>query len=210
MTLAALSLDIASAAHAADPFGTSGVHLSGYSFRFDAAAAVPDETKDAHPRGDVWTLTETFAEIARRDARLHVGSRGLRVAHAHRLPDLARAVAHHADTLAMWVRLGLDADAATRLGTRYVPFGAAAWDESTRLHAAWFVRRFSAPQGPLALRPGIAVTDLAAFRASVAGRLAAGPDAAGAASLRADLSALFAQYAAVPAEAPAHSYARAA
>lgn len=213
MTLAAstldASLDAAFAAHTADPFGLSGAHLAAYSFRFDTAAAVADDL-DLAPRGDVWTLAETFAEITRRDARLSATSRGLRLAHAHRLPDLARAVALHADALTMWVRVGLDRDAPARLSARYVPFGAAAWDEPTRLHAAWFVRRFEAPAGPLALRPGVSVTDVAAFRASVVGRLAAGPGAAGAPGLRTDLAALFARYAAVPAEAPAPAYARAA
>jgi hypothetical protein len=182
------TLDTAAAAHDADPAGRSGAHLSGYSFRFDTAAVMPDEAPAA-PVGREWTLGETLAEVARRDATLRLGSGGVRLAHAHRLPDLARAVARHAGPLAVWLRLGLDRDAAQR-----VPFGATAWDAVTRLHAAWFVRLFEAPPGRLALRPGVSVTDLDAFRASVAGRLAAGPDAAGADGLRADLGALYERF----------------
>lgn len=202
-------LDAASAAHAADPFGTRGAHLAGYSFHFDSAAAAA-EALDVQPRATEWTLAVTFAEIARRDARLRLGSGGLRLAHAHRLPDLARAVARHAEALSLYVRLGLDRDAPARLGPRYVPFGAPAWDEPTRLHAAWFVRNFEAPAGRVELRPGVSITDRSAFRASVAGRLAAGPDAAGADGLRSDLEALFERYAFAPVAVPQPAFARAA
>jgi hypothetical protein len=190
------SLDTAAAAHDADPAGRSGAHLAGYSFRFDSAAVQPDEAPVA-PVGREWTLGETLAEVARRDATLRLGSGGVRLAHAHRLPDLARAVARHAGPLAVWLRLGLDRDATQRVpltSSSPVGFGATAWDAVTRLHAAWFVRLFEAPPGRLALRPGVSVTDLAAFRASVAGRLAAGPDAAGADGLRADLGALYERF----------------
>ena len=202
------ALDAASAAHRADPFGTSGAHLADYSFRFDTAAE--DEVAAPAPQG-AFSLAETFAEIARRGARLNVGSGGVRLAHAHRMPDLGRAVRRHADALALWVSLGLDAEAPARLGARYVPFGAPAWDEPTRLHAAWFALRFE-PSQRLELRPGVTVTDLPVFRTSVAQRLAAGPDAPGAGSLRADLSTLFERhaFAEVPAPAEAPTFARAA
>ncbi len=189
MSLAASrTLDAAFAAHSASPFARSGAHLAGYSFRFDSAAATTADTAGP-PAGPEWTLAETLAEIERRGARLRLGSGGVRLVHAHRLVDLARAVARHEESLAVWVRLGLDRDDATG-----VPFGATAWDAPTRLHAAWFVRLFDAPAGRLPLRPGVTVTDLAAFRASVAGRLAAGPDSAGADGLRADLGALYERY----------------
>ncbi len=200
------ALDAALAAQSADPFGQSSVHLAGYSFRFDTAAAEPDEAL-APPAGRAWSLVETFTEIRRRDAHLRLGSSGVRLAHAHRLPDLARAVARHAGPLTVWLRLGLDRDSAQR-----VPFGATAWDDATRLHAAWFVRLFDAPPGRIPLRPGVAVTDLGAFRASVAGRLAAGPSAAGADGLRSDLAALYGQFASAAERlaVPAPAYARAA
>ena len=200
------ALDAALAAHSADPLGRSGAHLAGYSFRFDTTAAQPDEATML-PTDRPWTLAETFAEIRRRDAHLRLGSGGVRLVHAHRLPDLARAVQRHAGPLTVWLRLGLDRDAEQR-----VPFGATAWDEPTRLHAAWFVRLFEASSGRIPLRPGVAVTDLGAFRASVAGRLAAGPTAAGADGLRSDLAALYGQFASATERlaAPVPAYARAA
>lgn len=185
-------LDAAFAAHDADPLGTGAVHLAGYSFRFDSDAAEVDVAPPAPGRDR--TLAETLADIRRRGAVLRVGSAGVRLAHAHRLPDLARAVARHEAALRTWLRLDIDATAPQTSGLRAVPFGATAWDDATRLHAAWFVRLFVPPAGCLALRPGVAVTDLAAFRASVAGRLAAGPDASGADGLRADLASLYAQH----------------
>jgi hypothetical protein len=110
------------------------------------------------------------------------------------MPALARAVARHEAALRTWIRLDVDAVGPRTSALRAVPFGATAWDDATRLYAAWFVRLFVPPAGRLPLRPGVAVTDLDAFRASVAGRLAAGPDSAGADGLRADLAALYAQY----------------
>ena len=189
-------LAAAFSAHDADPFGTARAHLAGHSFRFDTSAVVTVETA-ASPAGRERTLAETLADIARRGATLRLGSGGVRLAHAHRLPDLARAVTLHAGPLTVWVRLGLHRDvdgAVPRDGAVRVPFGAAAWDAVTRLHAAWFVRLFDAPVGRIALRPGVAITDLDAFRASVAGRLAAGPDAAGADGLRSDLASLYARF----------------
>lgn len=191
-------LDAAFAAHDADPFGTDHGHLAGYSFRFDTDAEVETEASaPADPRD--WSLAETLAEVRRRGATLRLGSLGVRLSHANRLPALARAVARHDAALRVWVRLDIDALAPARGGLRAVPFGATAWDDATRLHAAWFVRLFTPPTGWIALRPGVAITDLAAFRASVAGRLAAGPAAAGADGLRADLGSLFERFAAEPA-----------
>lgn len=190
-------LDAAFAAHDADPFADTGAHLARHSFRFDTAAAALDEVDldpaAASPSGREWTLAETLAGIARRGATVRLGSGGVRLTHAHRLPDLARAVARHAGPLTVWVRLGLDAADTASRGAQ-VPFGATAWDAVTRLHAAWFVRLFDAPAGRIALRPGISITDIGAFRTSVAGRLAAGPDAAGADGLRSDLAALYARF----------------
>lgn len=192
-------LDAAAAAHDADPLGRRGAHLTEYSFRFDTAAVREDDAVDVSPEtpARTWTLGDTLDEIRRRGATLNLGSAGLRLAHAHRLPELARAVATHAQALTTWVRLGLDREtpgAAAVSGLRRVPFGATEWDEATRLRAAWFVRMFRAPGGRIVLRPGVAITDYETFRASVAGRLAAGPASAGADGLRADLSDLYAQF----------------
>ncbi len=191
-------LDAAFAAHDADPLGTDGAHLAGYSFRFDTDAEVDTESSAPASTRD-WSLAETLAEVRRRGATLRLGSLGVRLSHANRLPALARAVARHDAALCVWVTLDIDAVAPARGGLRAVPFGATAWDDATRLHAAWFVRLFTPPTARITLRPGVAVTDLAAFRASVAGRLAAGPDAAGADGLRTDLAALFERFAAEPA-----------
>lgn len=181
-------LDAAAAAHSSAPFDRTGAHLAGYSFQFDCAQA---ETADASgpPAGTEWTLPETLAEIERRGAQLRLGSGGVRLVHAHRLPGLARAVALHEADLAVWIRLGLD-----RGDARLVPFGATAWDATTRLHAAWFVCLFEVQPGRVPLRPGVMITDMHAFRESVAGRLAVGPDAAGADGLRADLAALYERF----------------
>lgn len=193
-------LDAARAAHDADPFGRDRAHLAEYSFRFDTAAVHEDDSTAADEPARTWTLGETLAEIRRRGAGLRLGSAGPRLAHAHRMPELARAVQRHAGPLTTWVRLGLDredgipASGAFQAGLRAVPFGATAWDDTTRLHAAWFVRLFEAPGGRIELRPGVAISDLETFRASVAGRLAAGPESAGAGGLRADLADLYAQF----------------
>lgn len=187
-------LDAATAAHDADPFGCRGAHLTEYTFRFDTEAVHEADAPTEAP-ARTWSLNDTLDEIRRRGATLNLGSAGLRLAHAHRLPELARAVATHAGALTTWVRLGLDREAApTASGLRRVPFGATEWDEATRLRAAWLVRMFKAPGGTLALRPGVAITDIGTFRASVAGRLAAGPASAGADGLRADLGDLYAQF----------------
>lgn len=189
-------LDAATAAHDADPFGHHGAHLARYSFRFDTDA-VREAAAPTDAPARTWSLDDTLGEIRRRGATLNLGSAGLRLAHAHRLPELARAVATHAGALATWVRLGLDREAVGQnvgSGLRRVPFGATEWDEATRLRAAWFVRMFEAPGGRIALRPGVSITDYSTFRASVAGRLAAGPTSAGADGLRADLADLYAQF----------------
>ncbi len=188
-------LDAATAAHGADPFGRERAHLAEYSFRFDTAAVRDSAVAEEAP-AHTWTLSETLAEIRRRGAGLHLGSAGPRLAHAHRLPELARAVQRHAGPLTTWIRLGLDREdsAPTAAGMRVVPFGATEWDAETRLHAAWFVRMFEAPGGRIALRPGVSITDMSVFRASVAGRLAAGPASAGADGLRADLGDLYGQF----------------
>lgn len=190
-------LDAATAAHDADPLGRDRAHLAEYSFRFDTAAVCEPDADTPETPARTWTLAETLQEIRRRGAGLRLGSAGIRLAHAHRLPELARAVQRHAGPLTTWVRLGLDREDARptrRTGMRAVPFGATEWDDATRLRAAWFVRMFEAPGGRIALRPGVALTDLAVFRASVAGRLAAGPASAGADGLRADLADLYAQF----------------
>ena len=118
-----------------------------------------------------WTLAQTVAELRRRNTRVDVGSRGLRVRHAHRVPQLAVAVARHERAVAAWLALG---------PASAPPLG---WDDETDLLVRW-LDALPRPAGPVALRPGVEVTDWARFQASVAGRYAEGPGAPSAEGLR--------------------------
>lgn len=184
---------LAAAARAAASPSRRAAHLADHAFRFDSASEVREvPVLPARPSPDAeWTLGETLDEIARRDAHLWLASSGVKLRHAHRMPHVARNVERHADALALWLRLG---DATGEAPGAVAP----GWDAATRLHAAWFTRLF-APLGPVALAPGVTVTDLPAYRRAVADRLALGPDAAGADALRATLAALFARHAAADA-----------
>ena len=177
-------LDRAVAAHNADPHRADGRALAGLPLRFGP----PTPEAPAQPAaGADWTLAETLGEIERRGVRLVMSSRGLRVRHAHRLPDVARNAAHHEAALALWLSL--------RQRPAPAPFDAREWDPAVRLHAAWFALCFEAPPTPFALRPGETVVDASLLRAGLAGRLAAGPLAPSAVRLRSELSALFERYA---------------
>ena len=162
--------------HDRQPDSESGRHLAGYSFRFDAAAAALQALPEG---GRDWTLAQTLAELRRRGTTVAVTSRGLRVAHAHRVPQLAEAVGRHERGVRAWVELG---------GRAAPPLG---WDDETDLLVRWLDAR-PAPPGVVALRPGVSVTDWPRFRASVAGRFAEGPGAPCADGLRRDLRDLFA------------------
>lgn len=177
------AIDRAVAAHDADPLSESGRALAGLPLRF---ATEPEAVRLSAPGAD-WTLAETIGEIERRGARLVMTSRGLRVRHANRLPDLARNVARHERALAVRLRL--------RTASAPAPFDAPAWDPAVRLHAAWFALAFEAPPAPFALRPGETCVDASLLRAGIAGRLAAGPEAPSAARLRSELAVLFERYA---------------
>ncbi len=175
-------------------------HLADFAFRFGVA---PDEMPApfAPPTGDAWTLAETLGEIARRGATLRQTSSGVRLLHAHAMPELARHVARHAGALAVWLRLGGDE------GTRDAAPG---WPADARLHAAWFLRVFEAPALPLRLAPGVVVRDADAFRSAVAARLALGAAAPGAGALATTLASLFARFATAGTPAAHVSYALAA
>lgn len=195
------ALDAARAAHRADRHSTAGAHLGDYAFRFDAGAApvrptVPRPSPDAD-----WTLAETLQELRLRRVELVLASSGLKVVHGHRLPPLVRNVARHAGALTLW----------TLLGGHAAP-DALAWDDETRLHAGWLLRLFEPTHTPVALRPGVSVTDWPRFRRSVSDRLALGPDAPHADGLRADFAGLFARHAeaSVPARRPVPGLSRAA
>ncbi|HIG75447.1 MAG TPA: hypothetical protein EYQ24_12990 [Bacteroidetes bacterium] len=177
------AIDRAVAAHDADPLSESGRALAGLPLRF---APEPEAPSLPAPGAD-WTLADTIGEIERRGAQLVMTSRGLRVRHANRLPDLARNVARHERALAVRLRLGNHPVP--------VPFDAAAWDPAVRLHAAWFALEFEAPPVPFALRPGETCVDASLLRAGIAGRVAAGPEAPSATRLRSELAVLFEGYA---------------
>ena len=162
-------------AHDERPDSRSAAHLADYSFRFDTAAA---ELRALPESGLDWTLAQTLAELRRRGSTVTATSRGLRLAHAHRMPQLAEAVGRHERGVRAWLDLG--ARTAPPLG----------WDDETDLLVRWLDAR-PAPASPVALRPGISVTDWPRFRASVAGRFAEGPAAPCADGLRRDLRDLF-------------------
>lgn len=151
-------------------------HLAAHSFRFDTAA--PPAARALPASGMDWTLAQTLAELRRRGTAVDVGSGGLRVRHAHRVPQLAVAVGRHPRAVAAWLALGP------------APAPALGWDDEADLLARWFDAQ-PEPAGPVALRAGVSVTDWSRFRASVFGRYAQGPDAACADGLQRDLRDLF-------------------
>ena len=161
--------------HDGSPEARPARHLADYSFRFDTDAPVVEALPAS---GMDWTLAQTLGDLRRRGTRIDVGSRGLRVRHAHRVPQLAVAVARHERAVAAW--LGLGPARPPALG----------WDDEVDFLARWLDAR-PEPAGPVALRPGVSVTDWARFRASVADRFAAGPDAPCADGLRRDLRDAF-------------------
>lgn len=177
-------IDRAVAAHRAAPHDRRGEALAGLALRFGTPE--PAVVRRPAPGAD-WTLAETLGEIERRGVRLVVSSRGLKVSHANRLPDVARNVARHETAVAMWLSLRED--------TAPAPFDARAWDPAVQLYAAWFALRFEAPPAPFTLRPGETCCDAAKLREGIAGRLAAGPLAESAVRLRSELVSLFDRYA---------------
>jgi hypothetical protein len=182
------------AAFESDPTSRSREHLADYSFRFE-----PDAPQAPVPRpieGEPWTLAQTLQEVRVRDLEVVETTRGLRVRHGWRMPDLVEAVAQHERAVSVWLRNGS-------------PSPAAGWDDATALWVSW-IEGFR-PSEPIELHPGVTITDWERFVDSVAGRYQAGPEIAGADSLRRDLEALFTRYATpVPVAAVPRRIARAA
>ena len=157
-------------------------HLTDYAFRLGAGLPPSRVPLPRPAAGERWTLAQTLQEIRRRRASIQVTTNGLRVRHAHLLGDLAAAVRQHQDDVRLWLNLG-----------RPVPRGG--WDDEVELHLRWLDDRFSPGRDPVALRPGVSITDWPRFVASVADRAAAGPGAPCAAGLRRDLADLFERHA---------------
>ncbi len=61
-------------------------------------------------------------------------TRGLRVRHAHRVPEVAAAVRRHADAVRLWLDLGR-------------PAPSEGWDDEVAVQAGWLAARFAAPAG---------------------------------------------------------------
>ncbi len=164
-------------AHDRQPGSRSGQHLAEYSFQFDTAAPVRPSLPAS---GMEWTAAQTLAECRRRGARIDRSSRGLRLRHAHRLPQLAVAVARHERVVGAWLDLG---------GASAPEHG---WDDETDLLVRHLRQRGAQERG-VELRPGVTVTDWSRFAESVEGRFAEGPDAPCADGLVRDLRDAFAQ-----------------
>jgi len=112
---------------------------------------------------------------------------GLRLCHAHRRPELAKALPFFSNEVRTWIELGLT--------TRPIETALRGWPHRARLYIAWLDAVLLPSNADIEVRPGERVVNRAAFRASVQGRLWAGPASPAAAPLMADLTALFRRYA---------------
>ena len=181
MTASDRPAPLAAAWSATTPDTARAGHLAGYSFQFDAEAARPAYPVQRPRDGERWTLAQTLQEVRLRGVEVVEAVGGLRVRHAHRLPALAAAVREHERGVRLWLRLGVGAPAR-------------GWDDETWLQWTWLRSGVDLAE-PVALRPGVSVTDWDRFVLSAADRIAAGPDAPCADGLRRDLSDLFAVHA---------------
>ncbi|GAB5535689.1 MAG: hypothetical protein Rubg2KO_19380 [Rubricoccaceae bacterium] len=129
---------------------------------------------------------------------------GLRLCHAHRRPELAKALPFFSNEVRMWIELGLT--------QRPVDTALRGWPHRMRLYVAWLDAVLLPSGSDIAIRPGEKVVNRAAFRASIQGRLWAGPTSPAAGPLLTDLAALFRRYADVsrPQSPPARRLLRAA
>ena len=188
-------LQRALSAHEATPTSRTAAHLADAPFRFGP----PEHHAQPVPRpegpGAHWTPAETLCELRIRGAKVVETTLGLRVRHAHRLPEVAAAVRAHADTVRLWLRLGR-------------PAPEAGWDDGVALQAAWRRERFAAPLAPVALREGVTVADWPRFVGQLEAAYAEGPTGPLADAVRRDLGDLFDRYAWV-AEEPVRRPARA-
>jgi hypothetical protein len=164
----------------------TGPRLAGFHFRERPPLAAADPARAA--TGDAWSLELTLHELRRRGATLLATDHGVRLVTPRRHPRaLARAVDQHGPALLVGLKLGvLD-------NTTPAPWSAVEWDDTTRIHAAWFGLRFS-PRVPFDIASGVRVTDHFALRRAVAADLAAGPAAPSAGPLRRTLAELYTRF----------------
>lgn len=181
-------LDRSLSAHESDPTSRSASHLADAPFRFG-----PDAPQVAAPRptgpGADWSLAETLCELRLRNAQVAVSTVGLRVRHAHRMPEVAAAVQAHAAPVRLWLDLGR-------------PAPEAGWDDETALRASWLRTQFGTPAEPTMLRPGVTVSNWPRFASGLESALSKGPTGPLADSARRDLGDLFTRYALAEARPP--------
>ena len=195
MTRSQPVLQRALSAHEATPTSRTAAHLADAPFRFGPPETHAPLTPRPMGPGTDWTLAETLRELRLRGAKVVETTLGLRVRHAHRMPEVAAAVRTHADAVRLWLRLGR-------------PAPEAGWDDVVTLQAAWRRERFAHPLAPVALRTGVTVADWPRFVAHLEAAYAGGPTGPLADAVRRDLGDLFARYAWL-AEKPARRPARA-
>ncbi|MEO0559422.1 MAG: hypothetical protein AAF170_14695 [Bacteroidota bacterium] len=160
-------------------------HLCDVAFR-SAPPESPAPPSAAPPDHGAWTAEDVLGALARGAGVIETRA-GLRLCHAHRRPELAKALPFFSTDVRMWLELGL-----TR---RPLETALRGWPHRMRLYVAWLDEVLLPSGRDIEIRPGERVVNRDAFRASIQGRLWAGPTSPTAAPLLADLSALFRRYA---------------
>ena len=155
-------------------------HLADVPFRFGPEAPV---AAPARPGADEDASLDRVLDALSRGAAVVETTAGLRLQHANRRPALARAVAEYARHVRAWNELALTGRGPDR--------ALDAWPTRLRLYVEWLDRVVLPSADPIAIRPGVCVTDRIAFRRAVQDRIALGPASASADGLLADLRALF-------------------
>ena len=156
-------------------------HLCDVPFRFGPEAPAPSPARPAASEAEA-SLDDVLAALARGAVAFETNA-GLRLRHANRRPALARAVSRHARHVRAWNELALSGRGADRTLD--------AWPTRVRLYLEWLDRVVLPSRTEIDVRPGVRVTDRAAFRRAIQERIELGPESASAAGLMSDLKALF-------------------
>ena len=135
---------------------------------------------------EVWTLDDVLAALARGAGVIETRS-GLRLCHAHLRPGLAEALSVYTSEVRAWLDLDLT--------SKPVAPALRGWPPQARLYVAWLDAVLLPSRLDLQIRPGERVANRDAFRASIEGRLWAGPSSPVAGPLLLDLAILFERYA---------------